>query len=44
LKHDSDFIQINQSGKLLKKLETSERVIIEEPYSIAQSTNNKKKE
>ena len=30
----SDFIQINQSGKLLKKLEKCERVILEEPFSI----------
>ena len=29
-----DYIQINQSGKLLKKLEHCERVILEEPFSI----------
>ena len=34
LKESNDLILINQSGKVLKKLEHCERVILEEPFSI----------
>lgn len=33
-KDPSDLILINQSGKIIKKLEQCERVILEEPFSI----------